>query len=490
MLNRLPDAQWNYDTAAHLLSRAAFSGTPAEIQNLLSSGQDDAIAKLVDYEKIPDATPAPEWAKPDPNRLELQRQMRLATEDQRREMQKTIRIEETKRLLELRDWWLRRMAFGPRPLQEKLTLFWHGHFATSIEKVKDPYLMWLQNETFRKNALGSWQKMLVAVSKDPAMLLWLDNARSTKNQPNENYAREVMELFSLGEGHYTEKDIKEAARALTGWDLTPDRQAFRDVPYNHDFGDKVFLDLHGKLDGEDVLRQITKQSQTNLFMTARLWNFFAGEKPAPALNEALASAFEENKQQFGPFLKLMFASEEFYSPRVRRIQIKSPVQWLVSTCHLLERDLPPAPIANNMLRTLRQELFAPPNVKGWDGGIAWITTNSLLNRYNYAASLVEGTAPPPSATGVKKMEMMMDRMAENAAPSMGPATIANLLPPGDLSNPQKAVASLTARFIQGPLKEQRAQALRDYLLSTPALNESVLRQAVRLLMSTPDYQLS
>lgn len=490
MLSRLPDAQWNESAAAHLLNRAAFSGTPAEIKALVEAGLDTALARLIDYDRIPDATPAPLWAKPDPDRLEKMQILRMATEEQRREMERNIRIEEAHRLLDLRDWWLRRMTSGPRPFQEKMTLFWHGHFATSIEKVRDPYLMWLQNETLRKNALGNWHQLLVAVSKDPAMLIWLDNARSNKNKPNENYAREVMELFSLGEGHYTEQDIKEAARALTGWDLTPDRQSFLDVPNKHDMGEKIFLGLKGKLGAEDVLRQITKQSQANLFITARLWNFFAGELPDPKLNEALAAAFVENRQQFGPFMKVVFSSEEFYSPRIRRIQVKSPVFWLVSSCRLLERDLPPAPVANNMLRSLRQELFAPPNVKGWDGGIAWITTNSLLSRYNYAASLVEGTAPMNAATGGRKIEMMMDRLSDKAAALMGPATIANLVPPDDFTSPQKAITALTNRFIQGPLKPQRAEALQNYLQSVPALNESVLRQAVRLIMSTPDYQLS
>lgn len=489
MLNRLSDSRWTHETAAHLLNRAGFSGTPAEIDTLVAIGFDNAISRLIDYTKVEDNTAAPEWAKPDPNRLERQRQLKAATEEQRREMERAIRQQEARQMIELRDWWLHRMASGPRPLQEKMTLFWHGHFATSIEKVREPYLMWLQNETFRKNALGSWGKMLSAVSKDPAMLIWLDNARSYKGKPNENYAREVMELFSLGEGHYTETDIKEAARAFTGWGLTPDRLAFFDAPNNHDAGDKVFLGTRGKLTAEDVIRQITHQNQTNLFMTAKLWNFFAGEKPEPALNQALASEFDNANQQFGPFLKVLFTSEEFYAPRVIRTQVKSPVQWLVSTVRLLERDLPPAVLSGNILRSLGQDLFNPPNVKGWDGGIAWITTNNLLRRYNYAASLIDGTAPIPANTGMR-MEKMMDRLGDIAAQNMTPTTIATLFAPGDLTSVPKTVAALQTRFIQGPIKETRLQALRDYLQSLPAINESGLRQAVRLVMSTPDYQLT
>lgn len=489
MLNRLPDSRWNYDAAAHLLNRAGFSGPPAEIEKLAALGLDNAISRLVDYDRIADATSAPEWAKPDPTRIERMRQMRALPELQRREMEKLYRREEGRRLIELRDWWLRRMATGPRPLQEKMTLFWHGHFATSFEKVRNAYLMWLQNETFRQNAMGSWQKMLMDVSKDPAMLIWLDNARSSKNRPNENYAREVMELFTLGEGHYTETDIKEAARAFTGWGLSRDRQSFADISANHDPGDKVFLGARGKFAGDDVIRQITNQAQTNLFITAKLWNFFAGEKPEPALNQALASEFTSANQQFRPFMRTLLSSEEFYAPRVRHIQIKSPVQWLVGSVRLLERDLPPAVLNTTMLRSLGQDLFNPPNVKGWDGGIAWITTSNLLRRYNYAASLIEGTAPIGATTGAR-MEKMMDRLSDEAAKNMPPAAVATLFPSGDLSSVPKTVAALQTRFIQGPIKEQRLQSLRDYLQTLPAVNESSLRQAVRLVMSTPDYQLT
>lgn len=489
MLNRLANSQWNAETTAHLFNRGGFGATPQEIQKWTTAGLDAAVSYLVDYDKTPDPTVALDWAKPDPGRRAEQMEMRMATEDQKREMRKARAREEVVRTLELRDWWLRRMAFGPRPLEEKMTLFWHGHFATSIEKVKDPYLMWLQNETLRRNALGSWEVMLQEISKDPAMLIWLDNARSNKNQPNENYAREVMELFSLGEGHYTEKDVKEAARALTGWGLNPDRQAFQEYPNNHDSGEKIFLGVRGRLTGADVVRQIAGQDQGNLFITAKLWNFFAGEIPSMALNRALADEMTSERQQFRPLMRVLFSSEEFYTPQVRRNQVKSPVQWLVGSVRLLERDLPPAVLSNNMLRSLGQNLFAPPNVKGWDGGIAWITTNSLLNRYNFSASLIDGTAPPPAAAENRK-EQMMDRMAEYAAQGMAPANIAGLLGPGDLSNPQKTLAALLQRFIQGPVKEQRIQPLHDYLSSVSTMNEVSLRQAVRLLMSTPDYQLA
>ncbi len=215
MLKSLDSAKWDFTTAAHLLNRAGFGGTPAEIEALVALGPEKAVAQFVDYEKILDGTAAPEWAKPDPTLVERLRAARMAGEMERRKLFQQYQRTQRQHMIELRAWWLRRMAAGPRPLQERLTLFWHGHFATSVEKVRDAYLMWRQNELFRRLASGNWEEMLIFVGKDPAMLVWLDQAQSRKQHPNENFAREVMELFALGEGHYTEKDVTEAARALT-----------------------------------------------------------------------------------------------------------------------------------------------------------------------------------------------------------------------------------------------------------------------------------
>src|SRR5688572_25556259 len=217
MLNPLPASKWNYATAAHLYNRAGFGGTPQEIDKLVKLGTEKAVDQFVEYEKNPDSTANPSWAKPDPNRVDkflaykkLQDQLRddmvapdkrSQLDQKRREMQREEQREQQLRILELRGWWLERMAKGSRPLQEKLTLFWHGHFATSATKVREAYYMWLQNETFRTMGSGSWLQLLYAVAKDPAMLIWLDQAQSRKQNPNENFAREVMELFSLGEGN-------------------------------------------------------------------------------------------------------------------------------------------------------------------------------------------------------------------------------------------------------------------------------------------------
>jgi uncharacterized protein (DUF1800 family) len=217
MLKALSSERWNFTTAAHLLNRAGFGGTPAEINRLVALGHARAVSYLVDYESLPDPIPNPEWARPDPTRAERLRAARMASPEERRKLVRQEQMDQRQRIIELRGWWLHRMANGPRPFQEKMTLFWHGHFATSVQKVRDAYLMWRQNDLCRCEGTGNWLRLLLAVGKDPAMLIWLDQAQSRRPHPNENFAREVMELFTLGEGNYTEHDVTEAARALTGW---------------------------------------------------------------------------------------------------------------------------------------------------------------------------------------------------------------------------------------------------------------------------------
>src|SRR5438034_2249051 len=317
MLKPLPAEKWNFTTAAHLLNRAGFGGTPDEIEQLAQMGPDEAVSYLVDCDKIPDPTPDPDWARPDPDRMEkllafrkmnqglkgASDEKRKESEEKRREMQREQRQTQQQHLLELRGWWLERMVKGPRPLQEKLTLFWHGHFATSTQKVRDAYLMWLQNDTFRRNAAGNWLTLLTEVTKDPAMLIWLDQTQSRKAHPNENYAREVMELFTLGEGHYTEQDVTEAARAFTG--LTYDRlnQTFTYRPFIHDPGTKTVLGKTDRLTYSDVLEQIVDHPQSARFITARLWTFFAGQTPSEELATALAAIFRGNGNNFKPLLQ-------------------------------------------------------------------------------------------------------------------------------------------------------------------------------------------
>jgi len=493
MLKPLSPTKWDSTTAAHLLNRAGFGGTPAQIDSLVALGQEGAVAALVDFERVPDPTPDPAWAKPDPSRAERRREAKNATPEMRQQMQKDERQEENARILELRGWWLQRMAKGPRPFQEKMTLFWHGHFATSFEKVRDAYYIWRQNELFRRLATGNWLELLTEAGKDPAMLLWLDQAQSRKDHPNENFAREVMELFALGEGHYTEHDITEAARALTGWSLDQDAQKFVWRPAIHDNTDKTVLGRAGNLDGDDFIAQIVAQPQAAMFITAKLWNFFAGEMPSPELNTALADFFRRSGNNFKPFMRMMFATEEFYASTVIRNEIKSPVQWLIGSVRMLECELPPPLVSTNLLRGLGQDIFAPPNVKGWDGGIAWITTNNLIARYNQSALLAQGdtavvasmvSGPNKNPARVKQIQNRMRNMRT------GGVDVSKILTDEERNNKELLIASLEKRLLQTSLPGKREKALREFLDGKTELDESDIRDAIRLVMSTQEYQVT
>jgi uncharacterized protein (DUF1800 family) len=500
MLEPLPNSQWNATTAAHLLNRAGFGGSPTEIENLRKMGRDGAISWLVDYDRIPDLTPAPDWAASSPDLALLSADQALKNamdEDSKKELRKERNRIEYRQMADLRYWWIRRMALGPRPFQEKMTLFWHGHFATSFEKVRSPYFLWLQNETLRQNALGIFPELLTAVAKDPAMLVYLDGASSRREdprakhpaKPNENFAREVMELFTLGEGHYSEQDIQEAARAYTGWGLNRDRTGYEYHPRIHDDGVKTIFGQSGNFTGEDVLAMICGRPECAPFITEKLWRFFAQDPAPKPVVDALAEEFRANGMDVKKLMTVIFRSGEFYAPEVIRGQIKSPVQWLVASTHQLQAPLPTLPMSLVMLLQLGQELFQPPNVKGWDGGIAWITTTNLLNRYNFAAALVEGERVPlPNLRG--QMKGVMNNLEADGLMQIAPASVMPLFTANDLSTPDLFLDALQARFLQGTLQPQRLEPMRDFLKTRSPLTEDDIRKSIRLLMSTPEYQLT
>jgi uncharacterized protein (DUF1800 family) len=491
MLKALSSERWNYTTAAHLLNRAGFGGTPAEINRLVALGQTRAVSYLVDYETIPDTIPNPAWAKPDPTRAERLRAARQASPEERRKLVRQEQQTQRQRIIELRGWWLNRMANGTRPFQEKMTLFWHGHFATSALKVRDAYLMWRQNDLFRREGMGNWLRFLIAVGKDPAMLIWLDGAQSRKQHPNENFAREVMELFTLGEGHYTEHDVIQAARALTGWSYDRVNQEFIERPYWHDRGLKTIFGQTGDFDGEDFLGMIVARPQAARFITAKLWNYFAGPLPSEEFGAVLADVFRENNHDFKPLMRTMFMCEQFYSPAIIRNDVKSPVQWLVSSVRMLERPLPPPLVCEGLTRNLGQDLFMPPNVKGWDGGLSWITTNTLLNRYNEAATLIQGDIAPAMhgrlAKGLKANRRLLRRIAQVR---IGGVEVAKLFTEKERGDIEALIPALERRLLQAKMTPEQEKVLRDYLDGAPQLDDGAILGAIRLVMSTPEYQLT
>jgi hypothetical protein len=288
----------------------------------------------------------------------------------------------------LQGWWLYRMLHTPHPLQERMTFFWHDHFATSVAKVGTLEPMFRQNQLLRAHALGKFEPLVRAIGRDPAMVVWLDSNRSTKGHPNENYARELMELFTLGVGNYTERDIQEAARAFTGWGIGGGQFAFN--ASLHDDGMKTVLGQTGPFDGDEIVAILLRQPAAPRFLAGKLYQEFVSElPPSAALLAPLAKQLAESEYDVAACLRTIFRSQIFYSQHAYRQKVKGPVQYVVGLLLSLDgrAQLPDLAVA---MRGLGQALFAPPNVKGWDGGTAWLNTATLLARHNLAWKLVKG----------------------------------------------------------------------------------------------------
>jgi uncharacterized protein (DUF1800 family) len=298
--------------------------------------------------------------------------------------------------------WLNRILYGPDPLREKLTLFWHGHFATSNKKVESVVLMDRQNETLRTHALGNVAALLEVVVADPAMLIWLDGGTSKKQKPNENFAREFLELFTLGAGHYGEDDVRAAARAFTGWVRQDPRggiietPAFARDPAQVDDGPKTFLGQSGCWGPADIVRLVLERPEASAFLARKLYRLFVSESstPGPELIEPLAEEVRRYKFAVAPVVSVILRSRHFYSPAAYRQRIKSPVEHSAGLLRILEVErqaLNPLALAA-ACDAQGQELFAPPNVEGWAGGSSWINSGTLLERTNWAADVVWGRA--------------------------------------------------------------------------------------------------
>ena len=402
-------------------------------------------------------------------------------------------MEEGEEALDLRAWWLQRMRHGPAPLLEKMTLFWHGHFATSAQKVRDMYWMWLQNDTLRRNALGNFATLLKKISRDPAMMIYLDLQQSRKEHPNENWARELMELFTVGLDNYREQDVAEAARAFTGYRVNLSTQQFRLARLQQDQTGKTFLGHTGALTGDDVIDILVSTPACAMFMARKLWRFFGEDEPAAQTIEAIAQRLKVDHFEIRPVLREMFMSEQFYSDRVMRSQIKSPIQYIIQTSRLLETDLPSAVVMQNAMRQMGQILFAPPNVKGWDGGKSWITTSTLLFRYNFANYLVNGDAMLPPAGARAKAGPGFQRPVQKMAGlvSRDPVEISRIVPAPLRDQPEKLVDHLAARLFQNPAPAKERASFLEYLEARkPDKSDATLRGLVHLMMSTPQFQLA
>ena len=505
----LPQAEetWTIFEAAHLLNRAGFGGSPSQIKAFHALGRAKAVDSLIAPTEPMDGFPLPAWSTGDQaladmkSRREQFRNSRMETrgmsaeeaEQKRREAFQAIQQVNRQRALEGQSWWFRRMLKTEAPLREKMTLFWHDHFATSIQKVKQPVLLMMQNELFRQSAFGSFKDLTQAVLMDPAMMLYLDTQSSKKGMPNENFAREVMELFTLGEGNYTEQDVREAARAFTGYTLDPMTGKVVHFKRQWDPTDKTIFGKTGPFDGADVINLIFEKKEAARFMAKKLWEFFVYESPSETALDSLAGSFQKSGLQTGPLLREIFLSKEFYVEASIRSQIKSPIQYLIALLKQLEISDPPTGFPINAEQQLGQILFMPPNVAGWDWGQAWINTNTLLTRYNLAGFLTKGAGEMDNKMGGEQMK----------TPGMAPGPMRmgrgwqgpdyeKIAPRPLRENPSDLVESLMFRFFQSPLPDKARGSFLEYATSKKGVvfTNKETAELCHLMLSTPYYQLT
>lgn len=363
------------DRGAHLLRRFGLGASEAELDYYLEGGLEKAVDRLLDPPSDPDSAIDPDLLRNDKGNLPMPQAV---------------------------NGWILRMLTTRRPLEERMTLFWHNHFATSASKVQAAMLMIGQNETLRTNALRPFPQLLDAVSKDPAMLLWLDNQENVRGKPNENFAREVMELFTLGIGHYSEKDVQEAARAFTGWAFRRGGGAKRGTaeflyrPRQHDDGPKSFLGQSGALNGDDVLRILCAQPRTSEFLVMKLWDWFVWPNPDAKTIAPFAARYRASGLDTKALLRDLMASKEFYSEKAQRSVVKSPVDVVIVTMRQLgmgetvrrlragesasRATLAPAYAAQLAMKQMGQWLMYPPDVSGWKNGQNWISSATMTER--------------------------------------------------------------------------------------------------------------
>jgi uncharacterized protein (DUF1800 family) len=353
-----PDRErpWDRAAAAHLYRRAGFGASRQQLDEAIRAEPADAIERLL----------APGAGTDDFDvQVDQLAQTVLATGDPKN----------------LSAVWLYRLNGTPNPLLEKMTLFWHGHFATGADKVADAKMMLAQNELLRRHALGGFGEFVHAISRDPAMLVYLDSATNRKSHPNENYARELMELFCLGEGNYTEKDVQQLARCFTGWEVR--RGRFRFNQYQHDEGEKNILGRSGSFDGEEAVNIILEQPAAPRFIARKLVKYFICDEPEPAdhLIDPLAREFRDHELSVAPLVARIINSQLFFSDLVVGRKIRSPIDLAVGLLRALEGTTDVYGLSEQLAQ-LGHYLFYPPNVKGWDGGRTWINSSTLLGRAN------------------------------------------------------------------------------------------------------------
>ena len=397
--------------AAHLLRRAGFGAPPAAVDHAVEVGLEATIDELLDK-----------------------------ADDEEAEFDQTFTA--VQGLVDFGDvgylqaWWALRMAQSKVPLREKLALFWHGHFATSVRKVEDTNLMQRQLATIRRLGAESFRDLALAIAQDPAMLVYLDGESNTQQHPNENFARELMELFTCGIGHYTERDVQEAARAFSGWQREGDAFVFREDA--HDTGRKEFLGQAGRFDGTDIVDLLVQQPATSRRIAERLLRFFATPDPKRAVVDEAAQLLDRTQLNIKWFLRSLLMSDYFFSPDCYRTRITSPAEFVVGTVRTLGARVA-AVYIKDYVASLGQDLFMPPSVKGWDGERDWINSSTWTKRIEFANFIANLSSENPLAAHLPIDELVS----------------------AELTTPKAVVARLSEVLLQGDLSSQAAAALAD-----------------------------
>lgn len=444
------DQPWNRQRAGHLCRRAGFGATSRELDGLVDREPSEVAKSFVE-----NATTASQL-DPEADALAL---AMLATGNSRN----------------LAAWWLYRMlnsswsgdqATEASPLLEKLTLFWHGHFATGAEKVDDAEMMFTQNRLLRRYSLGNFGAMTQEISRDPAMLIYLDSTTNRKAHPNENYAREIMELFCLGEGNYTERDIQELARCFTGWEVR--RKKFRFNRYQHDTGTKTILGETGEFSGEEGVDVVLQQKALPQFIARKLIRFFVFDEPAAPehLIDPLAKLLRESDLNIAPVIERIFASNIFYSPLAVGRKVRSPVELGIGLLRCLNGSSNLARMAQQ-LDEIGQAVFYPPNVKGWDGGRTWINTSTLLGRSNFVGELLR-----------------------HEATRFNGQTLETLARQNGVSRPDKLIDWLDELLLAVPLDNSARAELLAFAKQTTGDPSRRIAELIQTLTTVPQFHLA
>lgn len=482
----LPAAEWDARTAAHLLRRTGWSATPAETARATADG----LARTLD--RLFPVTPAT-IAKPDSvARLreyapEFVKQLAAANPIEKRQLQKEARERSQQALQDTGLRWLEFAAQPATAAQAKWVLFLSDVYVVSAQKVKNAALIWTHFDLLSLHSLGPAPELTKAISRSPAMIDYLDLNQNRREAPNENFARELFELFLLGEGHYTEHDIKEAARAFTGY-----RQRFGEYFYanrQHDFGEKTVFDHTGHFNGDDVIALAYQQPAAGTFLPRELAKFYLTDAPLPAEQlDALGAWWSARDYDLRALAQRFFSSRIFYAPEYRANFIKSPVQLYLGLLQDLDLDVTPVPrLVLNPLRQMGQALYNPPNVRGWVGGRNWINSATLAARRRLIGALF---------TPLNEDKLNADEIAAlNAARARGETRFSvSDATFGEIARLDSTGAAdrLLGNFLAAPVAPAFRDTVRQFLTSGAHDDASRLRQLRRtatVLMESPEYQL-